>query len=616
MLSKEEIEKTLNSLYIREQWKTMLTGLFSENDAKVIWKTQPFEISLNTKAAAYRAKNCFRLGSITLADGKVINVYEAEVQNTKIAINREGLRSLIKSEIIPGFNDAAVAVFHSREQTEWRFTFMSKWEYPEASGKIVQLETPPKKFTYVLGPTESNRTARDQFYQLQAKPKILQSVVDAFSVAKLSEEFFKDYKEHYNAFYDYLKNSPYRKSVFKISKYKTVAENDSAEKPIRDFIKRLLGRIVFLYFLQKKGWMQSIWTESSGINADHAFMKHLFQFADNDKKKDFYSTYLISLFFDALNNAKRKDENFTIEGNVLGKIPYLNGGLFEKDFEQVEDIRFKNELFGNLFEFFDSFNFTIIEDSPDEREVAVDPEMLGHIFENLIEENKRFGTFYTPKEVVHFMTQEALLLHLAKKIDVKNDSDNYAALKKFVQYKEANAYIRNQAIVIDSALDSVKVCDPAIGSGAFPMGVLLEIYQLKLQLYALTSPGTPFIPSEVKEKIIRKSIYGVDIDKGAIDIARLRFWLSLIVDLPQPRPLPNFDYKFMQGDSLKEEFEGIPLKIKEKKKNQKTLTCLASYMSRKVFMGFSITVILIWESWRKIYLMRMTKRLKLKSEKN
>ncbi|MDQ6757672.1 MAG: hypothetical protein M3004_12135, partial [Bacteroidota bacterium] len=326
--------------------------------------------------------------------------------------------------------------------------------------------------------------------------------------------------------------STYRKSVFKITKHKNVAENDLAEKPIRDFIKRLLGRIVFLYFLQKKGWLQSIWAEPPEIKPDHAFMTHLFQFAD--RKKDFYSTFLVPLFFDTLNNSKRKDEVYKVEGEVLGKIPYLNGGLFETDFKGVEEIKFKNELFDKLFKFFDSFNFTIIEDSPDEREVAVDPEMLGHIFENLIEENKRFGTFYTPKEVVHFMTQEALLLHLSKKMNVKNGSEDYTALKKFIQYKEANAFIRNQAIVIDSELDSVKVCDPAIGSGAFPMGILLEIYQL--QLYALTNPGTPFIPSEVKEKIIRKSIYGVDIDKGAIDIARLRFWLSLFADLPHPRP--------------------------------------------------------------------------------
>jgi hypothetical protein len=563
MLSKDQIELTLKNLYNRENWKDMLANLFAQQGTKVIWETSAVEKALGTKAAAYRSKKLFNLGIIKLADGKIINVYEAEVHNTSIAQNRVGLRSLVQSEIIPGFNDAAVAVFHSNGQTEWRFTFMSKWEYPEDSGKVVKHETHPKKFTYVLGPMESCRTARDRFYELQAKPGELRSVLDAFSVTKLSKEFFEEYRKHYNAFNDYLKNSPFRKSVFNIAKLKDAAENEKAEKPIRDFVKRLLGRIVFLYFVQKKGWMESNWAEPGEIKPDHAFMTHLFQFAD--KKKDFYSTFLVPLFFETLNK-RRKDDLFKADKEVLGKIPYLNGGLFETDFDGVETIEFKNKLFEDLFDFFNSYNFTIIEDSPDEREVAVDPEMLGHIFENLIEENKKFGTFYTPKEVVHFMTQEALLLHLSKKLSLQTGSADWKELKQFVQYKDQNPFVKKQAAVIDAELDSLKVCDPAIGSGAFPMGILLEVFQMKLQIYAMTAPGTSFIPAEVKEKVIRNSIYGVDIDKGAIDIARLRFWLSLIVDLDQPRELPNFDYKFMQGNSLKEEFEGIALKIKEEKK--------------------------------------------------
>ena len=216
MLSKDQIEQTLKALYNQENWKTLLTELFTAQGAKVDWDVKPEPITLGTKAAAYRTKNLYRLGSIKLTDGKIINIYEAEVQNTLIAENRVGLRSLVQSEIIPGFSDAAMTVFHCKDQTDWRFTFMSKWEYPEASGKIVWHQTHPKKFTYVLGPQESNRTARDRFYELQAKTSELLSVLDAFSVNKLSAEFFDEYKIHYKAFNDYLKNSPFRKSVFNI----------------------------------------------------------------------------------------------------------------------------------------------------------------------------------------------------------------------------------------------------------------------------------------------------------------------------------------------------------------------------------------------------------------
>jgi hypothetical protein len=582
MLSKEQIESTLRDLYRREEWKTLLSGLFTSDGAKIKWELKPTEIALGTKTSAYRGKNLFRLGTIELTDGKQINIYEAEVQNTRIAENRVGLRSLMQSEIIPGFNDAALAVFHSSEQTEWRFTFMSKWEYPEDSGKVVKHETHPKKFTYVLGPTESCRTAKDRFYELQTKEKKLESVIDAFSVSKLSKDFFEEYKVHYKAFNDYLKDSPYRKSVFNIPKHRDAVENEKAEKPIRDFVKRLLGRIVFLYFLQKKGWLKSIWAEAEEIQSDHIFMKHLLQFAD--KKKDFYTTYLVPLFFETLNK-KRKNDLFIADGTILGEIPYLNGGLFEKDFEKVESIEFKNKLFQELFGFFDSYNFTIIEDSPDEREVAVDPEMLGHIFENLIEENKKFGTFYTPKEVVYFMTQEVLLLYLSKNLSIELNTEQGNSLRKFVQYKQHDNFISSIAPKINTLLDSVKVCDPAIGSGAFPMGILLEIFLMKSFLNAILQLGD-FKASEVKERIIRNSIYGVDIDKGAIDIARLRFWLSLVVDLDKPRELPNFDYKFMQGDSLKEEFEGIPLKIKEEKSQARNENLFGEVNEPESFYGF------------------------------
>lgn len=257
----------------------------------------------------------------------------------------------------------------------------------------------------------------------------------------------------------------------------------------------------------------------------------------------------------------------------------------KKILKELKTFVSRTACFRTFLIFFDSYNFTIIEDSPEEREVAVDPEMLGHIFENLIEENKKFGTFYTPKEVVHFMTQEALLLHLAKKLSLDAGTTEWKSLKTFVRYKEHDAFIRSVALKINSHLDDVKVCDPAIGSGAFPVGILLEIFQMKSFLNSILQLGD-FNYAEVKEKIIRNSIYGVDIDKGAIDIARLRFWLSLIVDLDKPRPLPNFDYKFMQGNSLKEEFEGIPLKIKEEKRKAQNVDLFGEASEPESFYGF------------------------------
>lgn len=554
--SKERIREVLKSEYRRAEWKQLVTDLFQ--GLAVRWEGTPIEKELGTKAAQYRAKALVQLGSITLADDRQVLVFEGEVQNTVISEARVGLRDLIKSEIIPNVQDAAIAVFFSKDQLEWRFTFLSKFEEFDGT-RFKKTETAPKRYTYVLGPTESCRTAEERFYVLGGSDRKLKDLVDAFSVTKISDDFFKDYQRHYEAFTEYLAAAKYRKEVFGIAK-----RGDEEEKPIRDFVKKLLGRVVFLYFLQKKGWLGVPENDEEWTKGDRQFLANLLKTCG--KQEDFFRDYLCPLFFRSLNNARGKGSGLTFKvgGNSFGRVPYLNGGLFDEDFEGVQTLSFKRDLFAGLLAFFDSYNFTIVEDSPEDREIAVDPEMLGHVFESLIEDNKAKGTFYTPKEVVHFMTQESLFLHLRIALGIaEGHADEQKALMKLVREKEAStAYVRRNASRINNLLDTLKICDPAIGSGAFPMGLLLEIFQMKAVLFGeLAQQGlaTHFDAASVKEHIISNSIYGVDLDKGAIDIACLRFWLSLIVDIKIPRPLPNFDYTFMQGNSLREEFEGIDL---------------------------------------------------------
>ncbi|MFO5492260.1 MAG: Eco57I restriction-modification methylase domain-containing protein, partial [Cuspidothrix sp.] len=230
---------------------------------------------------------------------------------------------------------------------------------------------------------------------------------------------------------------------------------------------------------------------------------------------------------------------------------------------------FDNHLFANLFNFFDQYNFTIYEDDPDDHTIAVDPEMLGHIFENLLEDNKDKGAYYTPKEIVHYMCQESLIEYLTTWLENHGyEVITDASLAKFDASKQINRtliekllknklddddqkLIKNYAAEFNQALDKVKICDPAIGSGAFPMGLLHEIFTAKQTLHTFTFGNTTnFHGAEVKLNIIQNSIYGVDIERGAVDIARLRFWLSLIVDEKQPKALPNLDYKIVVGNSL------------------------------------------------------------------
>ncbi|WP_375446926.1 Eco57I restriction-modification methylase domain-containing protein, partial [uncultured Fibrella sp.] len=301
-------------------------------------------------------------------------------------------------------------------------------------------------------------------------------------------------------------------------------------------------------------------------NGDKRFMQTLFdQFTRPDH---FYSQCLTELFFNTLNNPDRPNEQFSVDGVPPCRVPYLNGGLFDPDIRPdgqplTNQIDLPTDYFQTLLQFFDQYNFTIDENSPGDYEVGIDPEMLGHIFENLLEENREKGAFYTPKEIVQYMCQESLIQHLTyhliRDLGTSMQSAVQEAITTLVRggsrgdEKDRHNLLTIHAPRIEELLDDLKICDPAIGSGAFPVGMLQEIFAAKMTLDLTLNRA------EVKKRIIGESIYGVDMEPGAVDIARLRFWLSLVVDEDVPQPLPNLDYKIMQGNSLLESFEGIKL---------------------------------------------------------
>jgi hypothetical protein len=543
-MTKEELHEFLRAEYTRDNWKKIVNAIFPNRE---FFATEE-PVGLTKQAQRDLTQKIVRFGNIKLDDGNSLALYEVELKTnaTHITRNRVGLRNLITNEVIPGMVDGALIVYHQPGHEDWRFSFYSKSKYWDDEGNEIKKETHPKRYTYVLGKGETCVTPRERFWHLvEKRTRTIKDVLEAFSVEKVSKEFFVKYKKHYQSFVESLIESPYKANIF-----------GSNEKAIRDFVKKMLGRIVFLQFLQKKGWLDVAQDKHYGEGNKNFFA----EFFDANSNDAFYTNCLVPLFFETLNNPK--DEIFKV---TKTKFPYLNGGLFERDEiekkAKADFIVFKKELFENLFSFFGEYNFTIDESTPDDLDVGIDPEMLGHIFENLLEDNREKGAFYTPKLIVQYMCQEVLIqyleLHLGK----------HEAIANFIRYKDRgnekakDNLIRNNASKIEKLLDDVKICDPAIGSGAFPMGLLQEIFHAKLTLdwTLLDKKG------EVKRAIIQNSIYGVDKDKGAVDIARLRFWLSLIVDEEvkkgeKPQPLPNFDYKIMQGDSLLESFKGYSLK--------------------------------------------------------
>ncbi len=285
------------------------------------------------------------------------------------------------------------------------------------------------------------------------------------------------------------------------------------------------------------------------------FMLHLFEKADEEQKANFLDSVLEPLFEDGLNtNRSNNGDLFDTgikalpNGGVL-KIPYLNGGLFERDASDEPDSVFPAEYFKSLLTFLSQYNFTIDENDPNDAQVGIDPEMLGRIFENLLEDNKDKGTFYTPKEIVQYMCKESIISFLQTD---KSDQEKQL-IRDFVLTYDTSPLPYALRLEIDQRLKNVKVCDPAIGSGAFPMGILKEIFYCRGAIENFEEAA------RIKKEIINNNLYGVDIEKGAIDIARLRFWLAIVVDETNPTALPNLDYKIMQGNSLLESYRNVDL---------------------------------------------------------
>lgn len=567
-MDKETLKSILSTPYAQPQWTTVLREVFGATNLR----QTPNDIKNRLSGDDGKiAKAAFELGSFETADGRVVGLYQIDLTDLpQIWRNRVGLRNLLR-QIIQDV-DAALVVFVQKDK--WRLSLISEIRVrdPETD-EVVEQKTEPKRFTYLLGEGETVRTARDRLLTLAGQGYDLATLIDKFSVEKLTKSFFKRYKELFGDFCEHLSDSPQYRELFLESRKKLEKGwQDPAAKPIRDFVKILLGRLVFLQFLQKKEWMGVPADETAWTNGDAQFLKNLFSRTAN--KDHFHSQTLRTLFFETLNRKRDGDLAASELGDDI-RVPYLNGGLFDTDISTGNVVDFPKELFADLLDFFEQYNFTIDEDDPYDREVGIDPEMLGHIFENLLEENREKGAFYTPKEIVHYMCQESLIEYLATHLP---DGDR-PAIETLVRDNQVAKNFTGiaKATEINCLLRDVKICDPAIGSGAFPMGLLKEIFECRRLIYPYLKTNEPFDPARIKKEIIQNNIYGVDIDNGAVEIARLRFWLALVVDEIEPAPLPNLDYKIMQGNSLLEQFEDISLVF------DKAQLSPATYVERDLF---------------------------------
>jgi hypothetical protein len=372
----------------------------------------------------------------------------------------------------------------------------------------------------------------------------------AFSVEKVTDDFFEDYK---NTFFQI------RKAMLR----QKVGVRESHE-----FTLNFLNRIMFVYFISKKGWLKH--------------KNFLRWFWDKYKKTtklgsdEFYDKWLKQIFFRAFNS--RGDEIKSLPKDVINSVllfPYLNGGLFTENEYDKLGIRISDSLFKSVFEFFEKYNFTIKEDLPVDEEVAVDPQMIGYVYESLAniadesyEEDLRgdWGIFYTPRVEVDFMCRRSLVEYLSGSLSGVPKEKVYHLLfdlpeesEKFDKSVDARFWKS-----LEESLDNLSAVDPACGSGAFLVGMLNVLADLYKRTYLKL--GKQKRDYDLKKTIAMKSLYGVDVMPWAIHAAELRLWLQLIVETEMGQEelrkgplLPNLTMNLRIGDSLVQEIGGINL---------------------------------------------------------
>ena len=374
------------------------------------------------------------------------------------------------------------------------------------------------------------RTAVQQvasiFWNHRDKGIISAALDAAFDVEPVTKEFFGEYKR-----------------VFEETMVAVAGFGDGGDEYKRVFVQTLFNRLMFVYFLSRKGWLRF------DGNAD--YLNALWQdYRSREGDNNFYVSKLKPLFFAGLNNPQSRNlmkDNPVLYG-VIGDVPFLNGGLFEEtELDRrggiaVTDAAIEQVLTG----LFDRFNFTVMESTPFDIEVAVDPEMLGKVFEELVTGRHDSGAYYTPRTVVSFMCREALKGYLeGQDTDLAPE-----AIARFVDSQDTDGIGVAQARRIAAALAEATVVDPACGSGAYLLGMMQELIELQTALYNAGADAKALY--DLKLEIIQRNLYGVDIDSFAVNIAMLRMWLSLAIDYEgaTPEPLPNLDFKVVCGDSL------------------------------------------------------------------
>ena len=562
------LEKTFKNKFDMDNYVDFLKELFNKSNIR------PRAYDKIRKEFWSYENEVYILGDYQDDSGDSIALYAIELTKQSSRDRARTMQRNLIASLIKDKYDSALVAFYEPNLDDWRFSHV-KIEYEFNEKGIKEKLSSPRRHSFLVGINEPNHTCQSQFLDLirfEGKVQI-KDIEKAFNIENVTDEFFNKYKDLFLDLVDSLDSVKDNDENVKI-------EFDNKHVKSSVFAKKLMGQIVFIYFLQKKGWLGVEKDKTWGTGPKN-FFKQIFDKCIQEDK-NFFNDVLEPLFYKGLSEDV-EDNHYSMLGY---KVPFLNGGLFEpiNGYDWIKtDVYLDNKIFKNIINTFDLFNFTVKEDEPLEKEVAVDPEMLGKVFENLLEVTDRSskGAFYTPRHIVHYICQESLINYLdtnsriprddLKIFITKGDLAINSIIRANDEKKKYNGHqytkielhdsIKDNSDDLERLLQKVKIIDPAVGSGAFPVGMMNEIVKARYILRLLNGIEDVNL-YDLKRETIENSLYGVDLELSATDIAKLRFWLSLIVDeenIDEIKPLPNLDNQIMCGNSLIDSYKGIRL---------------------------------------------------------
>lgn len=511
-----------------------------------------------------------------------VTVLEAECEETaankRIAITQASFKVLRDHQI----RNAIVAFYNNRSQ-QWRLSLLTS-TLQIKDGKVVKKHSNPRRYSYLLGIGAKTHTPH-KFLIDKGRVENIKQLQERFSTEVVSKQFYISIAELFTKLVGGKRGKITYPGLLKI--------NDNLSRHIKrqEFAVRLIGRIIFSWFLKEK-------KSASGTPIIPKELLSLDAVANNH---DYYHSVLELLFFELLNKrVESRDES--INTRPFSTVPYLNGGLFDPQDDDYYNrgssiagtpspVYIPDSWFTELFIILEQYNFTVDENTSYDVDLSIDPEMLGRIFENLLAEispetgesaRKSTGSFYTPREIVEYMVDSSLLEFLKNKTHIDE-----AKLKALVSWGQADddeyPLTNNEKRIVVNALAGLTILDPACGSGAFPIGILQKVVYILQQTdpnaeiwleSQLKNISSPELRRNIREKyanknydwlrklgVIRKSIFGIDIQEIATEISRLRCFLSLIIEEDVDddnngnhnrgvHPLPNLDFNFVTANSL------------------------------------------------------------------